>query len=117
MIYPKFYGPPYVQNAQPCMQCLPVRSVNSQGHEAAANETGNGDGHDPGEEEEADTLPVDGLEGAVAEADADGRARDAHGRRHGQRVLREDQDGDGGPQFHGRAAARRVVGELVAHDC
>jgi hypothetical protein len=78
-----------------------VRGVEEQTHEDTAEGAGDGDGHDPGQGEEADSLEVDGLEGAVAEADADGGARDAHGRRHGEGVLGEDEDGDGGAHFHG----------------
>lgn len=95
---------------------LVARSVEGDAHEDTTDETGDGDGHDPGEEQEADTLPVDGLEGAVAEAHADGRAGDAHRGGHGQLVLREDEDGDRRAHFHGRAAGGGVVSDLVAHD-
>lgn len=95
---------------------LVAGSVEGDAHKNTTDETGDGDGHDPGEEQEADTLPVDGFEGAVAEAHADRRAGDAHRGRHGQLVLREDQDGDGRAHFHGRAAGGGVVGDLVAHD-
>ena len=94
-----------------------VRGVEEDAHEDAAEGAGDGDGHDPGDQEEGDTLEVDGLEGAVAEAYADGGAGDAHGGGHGEGVLGEDQDGDGGAHLHGAAAAGRVVGDLVAHDC
>lgn len=96
---------------------LPMRRVQRQTHQTPTDQTGNRHGHDPGEEKEADTLPVDSLEGTVAQTDTDGGAGDAHGGRHGQGVLREDEDGDGGAQFHGRTTAGGVVGELVTHDC
>jgi hypothetical protein len=56
-----------------------VRCVENNAHGDTANGTGDGNGHDPGEDEQADSLPVDGFDGAVAEADADGGAGDAHG--------------------------------------
>lgn len=75
--------------------------VDEESHDTATDETGDGDGHDPGEEQEADSLPVDGFEAAVAETDADGGTGDTH--RGGDRklVLREEQDGDSGTHFHG----------------
>jgi hypothetical protein len=93
-----------------------VRGVEQDGHHAATNEAGNGDGHDPGEDQEADSRPVDGLVGTVAQTDTDGGTSDAHGRRDGQLELREEQDGDGGTHLHGRATAGGVVGDLVTHD-
>ena len=94
-----------------------VRGVEEDAHEDTAEGAGNGDGHDPGDQQEGDSLEVDGLEGAVAETDADGGTGDAHGGGDGEGVLREDQDGDGGTHLHGATTARRVVGDLVAHDC
>lgn len=51
--------------------------------------------HDPGEEQESHTLPVDGFESPVAETDTDCGTGDAHGCGDGKFVLREDEDGDG----------------------
>jgi hypothetical protein len=93
-----------------------VRRVENDAHEDTGDGTGNRDGGDPRDHEEADTLEVDGLEGAVAEADADGGARDAHRRGDGEGELGEDEDGDGRAHLHGRAARGGVVGDLVAHD-
>jgi hypothetical protein len=93
-----------------------VRCVEEEAHEHTAESAGNGDGHDPGGDEQADTLPVDGLVGAVAETNADGGTGNAHGRRYGKGVLREDEDGDGRSHLHAAAARRRVVGDLVTHD-
>ena len=100
----------------PLPRRLPLGSVEHQSHQDATDETGNRDSHDPGEEQETDTLPVDSLDVAVAETHADGRASDAHGRRDGESVLREEENGDGGTHLHGRATAGGVVGELVSHD-
>jgi hypothetical protein len=75
--------------------------VEHNGARHATNGTGNGDGHDPGEDEETHSLPVDGLDGSVAQTDTDGGAGDAHGGGHGQGVLREDEDGESGTHFHG----------------
>ena len=77
-----------------------VRRVENQAHETSSESAGDGDGEDPCEEEEADSLEVDCLVGAVAEADTDGSASDAHGGRDGKRVLREDEDSDGGAHLH-----------------
>lgn len=96
---------------------LPGGGVDGKSHEAAADETGNGDGHDPREEEKAESLPVDGPPGTVAETDTDGGAGDAHGGGDGEGVLGEDENGDGGTHLHGGTTARGVVGELVTHDC
>ena len=95
---------------------LPAGSVEGETHESSTDETGNGDGHDPGEEQETHTLPVDGLEGTVAQANTDSGTGDAHGSGHWQLVLGEDEDGDGGAHLHGRTTGRGVVGDLVAHD-
>ncbi|KAK6833440.1 hypothetical protein PG987_008134 [Apiospora arundinis] len=86
---------------------------------ATSKGTGDGDGHDPRQHEQTDSLPVDGLDGAVAETDTDGGTGDAHRRRHRQRVLREDENGDGGTHFHGAASAGGVEVwdvELTLHD-
>jgi hypothetical protein len=96
---------------------LPLGRVEGERHQATTDQASNGDGHDPGEEQQTDTLPVDGLEGAVAETDAHGCAGDAHGGGHRQLVLREDEDGDGCAELHGGSTGRRVVGELVTHNC
>jgi len=96
---------------------LVTRSVESQSHENASDQAGDGDSHNPGEEQEAHTLPVDSLEGAVAQADTDGRAGDAHRGGHGQLVLGEYEDGDCGSHLHGGTTGWGVVGDLVAHDC
>lgn len=95
---------------------LPAGSVEGETHESSTDETGNGDGHDPGEEEEANSLPVDGPQGAVAETDTDGGTGDAHGGGDGELVLGEDEDGDGGAEFHGGTTGGGVVGQLVAHN-
>ena len=75
-------------------------SIKDQAHDDPSEGTSDGDGSDPGEEEEADPLEVDRLEGAVAEPDADGGAGDAHGGRDGQGELGEEEDGDGGAHLH-----------------
>lgn len=93
-----------------------MRSVEEEGSQAAANKSGNGNRHDPREDEEADSLPVDSLESAVAETNTDGGAGNAHGSRDGKLVLGEDKDSDGSTHFHGRATARGVVSDLVTHD-
>lgn len=93
-----------------------MRSVDHESHQATSNETGDGDGHDPGEEQETDSLPVDGLVGSVAETDTDGSTCNAHGCRDGELVLREDEDSDGGTHFHGGSTRWGVVGDLVTHD-
>ena len=80
--------------------CLEVRSIKDQAHEYSSESAGHGDSGDPCEEEEANSLKVDSLQGAVAEANTDGSASDAHRGRDGKRVLREDEDGEGGAHLH-----------------
>jgi len=94
-----------------------VRCVEEETHKHTAKSTSDRDRHDPGSDEQANTLPVDSLVGAVAETDANSSTSDAHGGRDGQRELREDEDGDGGAHFHAAAAGRRVVSDFVTHDC
>lgn len=96
---------------------LEVRSVEEKTHEDTTKGTSNGDGHDPGEDQEADTLEVYGLEGAVAKTNTDGSSSNAHGGGDRQGKLGEDEDGDGGTHLHGAATTGGVVGNLVAHDC
>ena len=93
-----------------------MRRVKHDAHGQTTDGTSDGNGQDPGEDEQAHTLPVHGPDVAIAQTDTDGGASNAHGSRHGERELREHEDGDGGAHLHGRASARRVVGELVAHD-
>jgi len=64
-----------------------VRCVEQNAHETATDQTCNRDSHDPGEDQETNSLPVDSLQSAVAETNADGGTRDAHRRRDRQRVL------------------------------
>lgn len=78
-----------------------VRSVENDAHGHTADGTGNGNGHDPREDEETDSLPVYSLDGTVAKTDTDGGTSDAHGGGDGERVLREDQDGERSTHFHG----------------
>lgn len=58
---------------------LKVRRIQEQAHQATTKSTSNRNSHDPSQEQETNTLEVDSLEGTVAETDADGGARDAHG--------------------------------------
>jgi hypothetical protein len=94
-----------------------VRRVEDDTHQQSTQETGNRDGHDPGESQETNSVEVDRLEGPVTETDTDGGAGDAHRRGDGERVLREDEDGQSGTHLHRRSPAGRVVGDLVAHNC
>ena len=80
---------------------LEMGRVEEQPHEHTADGAGDGNGHDPRQQQQADSLKVDRLERAVAQTDTDRRARDTHGRRHGEGELREDQDRDGGTHLHG----------------
>ena len=54
------------------------------------------DSHDPGEEQESNTLPVDSFERSVAETDTDCGTSDAHRGGNWKLVLREDKDRDSG---------------------
>ena len=65
----------------------PARSVDDDAHQAARNDTGDGEGDDPAEVNPGDHAPVDGAPCAGAETDADGGASDAL--RGGDRELCE----------------------------
>lgn len=105
------------RKTEPGYLTLKVRGVEHDAHKHTSEGPSDGNGHDPGEDEETDSLPVNGLESAVAETDTDGGASDTHGSRDRERELREYKDGDSRTHLHGRATARGVVGDLVAHDC
>jgi hypothetical protein len=96
---------------------LEVRGVESKSHEASTDKTGDGDGHDPREDEQENSLPVNSLEAAVAKTDTDGGTGDTHGGRDRELVLGEDKNGDSGTHLHGGTTRRRVVGDLVTHNC
>jgi hypothetical protein len=78
-----------------------MRGVNEQAHETPTNGASNRNSHDPSKQQETNTLPVNSLERAIAETDTDSSTGDTHGGRDRQRILREDEDGDGGAHFHG----------------
>jgi hypothetical protein len=114
--------PKFSKIIHPCkkLRNLPlckVGGIQEERHRDSSNCAGDGNGHDPSRYEEADTLPVDSLEGTIAEANTDCGSGNAHGGRDGEGELRENEDSDGGAHFHAAAARRRVVGDLVAHDC
>lgn len=95
---------------------LKVRGVKGKSHKTSTDETGDGDGHDPGENEEEDSLPVDSLDVAVAKTDTDGGTSNTHGGRDRELVLGEDKDGDSSTHLHGGTTAGGVVGDLVTHN-
>lgn len=118
--FPGLKQPKHMQNTQTAAFRLllgtEMRRVEEETHENPAQRAGNGDGGDPGDDEQADTLEIDGLQCAVAEADTDGGAGNAHRCRHGERELRKDQYSDGGAHLHRAATAGGVVCDLVTHD-
>jgi len=87
-----------------------MRRVQKQSHQHSCQRPSNRDRHDPCEQQQAHSLPIDSLERAIAKTDADGGAGDAHGCRDGKSVLREEENGDGGAKFHGGTAGGGVVG-------
>lgn len=91
---------------------LEVRGVENDTHGETANGTSDGDGHNPGEDEKTNSLPVDSLHSSVAETDTHGGTSDAHGGRDGQRVLGEDQDSESSTHLH-----RTTCFELVFERC
>ena len=93
-----------------------VRRIKHNTTSHTRNSTSNRNRHDPGEDEETHSLPVDSFHSAVAETDTDSGAGNAHGGGDGKRVLREDEDSESGAHFHGATSAGGVVGDLVAHD-
>ena len=64
-----------------------MRSIEDHAHEDSSESAGDGDGEDPGEDQQADSLPVDCLQGAVAKTNTDGSPGDAHRGRDGEREL------------------------------
>lgn len=93
-----------------------MRAVEQDAHGATTNKTSDRNSHEPRENQKTNSLPVNSLEGTVAQTNTDGSASDAHGSRDREGVLREDEDGDGSTKFHGGTTRRRVVGDLVTHD-
>ena len=61
-----------------------MRSVEEDTHGKTTDETGDGNSHDPAEDEEPDTLEVDSLESSVAKTDTDSGAGDTHRGRDGE---------------------------------
>jgi hypothetical protein len=96
----------------PANHSTEVRGVENDSHGETTNGTGDGDGHDPGEGEETNSLPVNSFDGSVAETDTDGGTGNTHGGRHGEGVLREDQDGESGTHLH-RTTWDELVCEIV----
>jgi len=77
-----------------------MRRVQEQSHQHPRQRPRNRNRHDPRKEQQSHSLPIDSLERAIAKTDADGGASDTHGCRDGKSVLREEEDGDGGAEFH-----------------
>ena len=78
----------------------PVWGIEEETHQATSKSTGNGNGHNPGENEQADTLPVDSLVGTIAKTDTDGSTGDTHRSGDWESELRKDEDGDGSTHLH-----------------
>jgi hypothetical protein len=78
-----------------------MRSIEDDSHGKTTNGTSNGNCHDPREDQETNSLPVDSLVGAVAETNTDRGAGNAHRGGHRKGILREDEDGKRGTHFHG----------------
>ena len=68
----------YRSCGSPLISVAKVRGIEDQAHDATTNKTSDRDGHDPGENQESNTLPIDSPEGAVAQTDAHSGAGDAH---------------------------------------
>ena len=99
-----------------CVRLTEVGSVEHNGAGDTTNGTSDGNCHDPGEDQETNSLPVDRLKSTVAKTDTNGGTSNAHGCGDGQRVLRKDEDSKSGTHLHGATSAGRVVGDLVTHD-
>ena len=78
-----------------------MRSVEDQSHDDTCEGTGDWNSGDPRDDQESDSLPVDGLVGTVAKTNTDGGTSDAHGGGNWEGELGEDEDGDGGTHLHG----------------
>jgi len=93
-----------------------VRSVKEQAHNDTSKSTGDWNSHDPGEDEETDSLPVDGLEGTVAETNTNCGSSDTHRCGDWEGILGEDEDGNSGTHLHGATSRWGMVCDLVTHD-
>ena len=105
------------QKKQRVNNLIKVRSIKEETHEDTTERTSDRNGSDPGDDQETDSLEVNGFDGAVAESDSNGRTGDTHGGGDWEGELGEDEDGDGCAHFHARAPGWGMVGDLVAHDC
>jgi hypothetical protein len=94
-----------------------VGSIKEQTHQTSTDSTSDRNSHDPGKQQETNTLEVNGLERSVAETDTDSGTSDTHRGRDREGVLREHKDSDGSTHFHGGTTAGGVIGDLVTHDC
>lgn len=90
----------HVQDPSPANLRQEVGGINEKTHETAAEGASNRDSHDPGEQQETNTLPVDSAQLSVAKTDTDGGTGDTHGGRDGKRVLGEDQNSDSSAKLH-----------------
>lgn len=86
-----------------------MRRIQDDPHQYTPNSSRHRNRHNPRENEQAHSLKVDCLDSAIAQADADGGTSDTHGCGDGERVLREEEDGDGGAHFHGGACGGLAI--------
>lgn len=101
-------------NANPNLtRVAPARSVDDDAHEAARDDTSDGEGDEPAEVDPADHAPVDGAPGARAETDTDGGTSDALGGRDGKLEAGGKDDSDGRAKLHGETTGWRLEGEAV----
>lgn len=71
----------------PCLLRPEMRSVEQDAHEDTGKCAGNWNSHNPGENKETNSLPVDSLESTVAKTDTNSGSGDTHGSGDWKRVL------------------------------
>lgn len=91
-----------------------VRRVQGHAHDDTGDESRDRHRQHPPQEDLAQLPPVERLDVAVHQGDADDGARDALGGADGQREAARQQDRDGGRQLHAEAAGGTVLGHAVA---
>lgn len=79
IINPVYMNQDHNQNMRKTAPKLKMRRIDKQPHQTTTDSSSDGNRHDPGQDQEPDTLEVDGAEGTVAQANADGGAGNAHG--------------------------------------
>ena len=88
--------------------------VKRHNHKQTGNKTSTGQGDNPSGEDEANLLPVNGLEIEVAERNTNGSASETLRGGDGESETRGEEHGDGGAELHAETTGGRDLRDLVA---